>query len=154
MKLNIFIMIFLLLLSGCAKKEIIKDKVEPEVKKENVVKQEKKKKKTIKQEPKKESETKTDKISLGWNDQNTYTVKVIAENSEKGKEKAKHKILQDIVKVRMMNESRFTDITKINTEFEKPLKNGKIISETKNTAGIEIFFQIYDEGLKQKFEKK
>jgi len=131
MKLNIFLFICLFLISGCANKEVVKDTTKPDIKIEN-----------------------KDQVETGWNDQNTYTVKVVSENLEKGKEKAKHQILQDIVKVRMMNESRFTDITKINAEFEKPLKNGKVISEKKSVNGVEIYFQITDEGLKQKFEKK
>ena len=134
MKLNIFLLISILLLSGCAEKEVKKNLIEPEVKIENV------------------SDEK--KINAGWSDANTYTVKILSENLDKGREKAKHQILQDIVKVRMMNESRFTDITKINAEFDKPLKNGKVISEKKVEQGIEIYFQIKDEGLRQKFEKK
>ena len=105
MKFNIFLLIFILFFYGCAKKDIKKDVVKPETKIEN--------------------NSKNEPISIGWSDLNTYTVKVVAENLEKGKEKAKHQILQDIVKVRMMNESRFTDITKINSEFEKPLKKIK-----------------------------
>jgi len=130
-KLNIFILISIFLLSGCAQKEVLIDTAKPEIKVE-----------------------KTEQISTGWSDANTYTVKVISESLQKGKEKAKHQILQDIVKVRMMNESRFTDITKINAEFEKPLKNGKVISEKNLTDGVEIYFQIQDNDLKKKFEKK
>ena len=134
MKLNVFILIFLILTTGCTKQEIIKD--------------------PVKTEPKAENTIKTEQVSTGWSDADTYTVKVAAESVDRGKEKAKHQILQDIVKVRMLNESRFTDITKINAEFEKPLKNGRVISEKKIENGVEIYFQIKDEGLKQKFEKK
>jgi uncharacterized protein (DUF342 family) len=128
MKLNVFILIFIILTTGCTKQEMVKDPVK--------------------------TEPKTELVSTGWNDADTYTVKVVSESVDRGKEKAKHQILQDIVKVRMLNESRFTDITKINAEFEKPLKNGKVISEKKVENGVEIYFQIKDEGLKQKFEKK
>jgi hypothetical protein len=134
MKLNLFLLIFILLLSGCAQQEIKKD--------------------PIKTDPKIDNTVRNEVISTGWSNPDTYTVKVVSENVDKGKEQAKHQILQDIVKVRMLNESRFTDITKINAEFEKPLKNGKIISEKKVENGVEIYFQINDEGLKQKFEKK
>ena len=137
MKLKIFILISLFIMSGCAKEEIKKDPVKPAVKIEKT-------EKTEKVEP----------ANVGWSDADTYTVKVVSESVDKGKEKAKHQILQDIVKVRMMNESRFTDITKINAEFDKPLKNGKVISEKKLDSGVEIYFQIKDDGLKQKFEKK
>ena len=134
MKLNVFLLIFILILSGCASKEVVKE--------------------PVKTEPKTENTAKTEAMSTGWSDADTYTVKVVSESAEKGKEKAKHQILQDIVKVRMLNESRFTDITKINAEFEKPLKNGKVISEKNVAGGVEIYFQIKDDGLKQKFEKK
>lgn len=134
MKFNILLLAFVVLFSGCAKKEIKEEIIKPETKVEN---------------PKVEEQ-----IATGWSDQDTYTVMVISESVEKGKEKARHQILQDIVKVRMMNGSVFTDITKINNEFEKPLKNGKVISEKKVTNGVEIYYQIKDEGLKKKFEKK
>ena len=134
MKFNILFLVCLILLSGCAKKEIKEDIRKPE--------------------QKIESTTEKEQISTGWADQDTYTVVVVAENVDKGREKAKHQILQDIVKVRMMNGSMFTDITKINNEFKKPLDNGKVISEKKVEKGIEIYYQIKDEGLKQKFEKR
>ncbi len=134
MKFNIFIVLILIISIGCVKKEI--------------------KNETIKTDNKVENTKINETMSLGWSDLDTYTVKVVSESLEKGKEKAKHQILQDIVKVRMMNESRFTDITKINAEFEKPLKNGRVISEKKVENGVEVYFQIKDEGLKQKFEKK
>jgi len=54
----------------------------------------------------------------------------------------------------MISESRYTDITKISKEFEKPLKEGRIISDQKIDKGVEIYFQIKDKGLKAKFEKK
>ncbi len=134
MKFSIYFLIILLAFSGCAKKEIKKDIVKPEAKIEN--------------------NNKNKQISTGWSDLDTYTVKVTSESLDKAKEKAKHQILQDIVKVRMLNESRFTDITKINAEFDKPLKNGTVVSEKKIENGIEIYFQIKDQGLKEKFEKK
>lgn len=134
MKFNILMLAFLILLSGCAKKEIKEEIIKPETKIEN---------KTI-----------NEQISTGWADADTYTVMVVSESVEKGKDKAKHQILQDIVKVRMMNGSVFTDITKINNEFEKPLKNGKVISEKKVENGVQIYYQIKDDGLKKKFEKK
>ena len=132
-RINFFFLIFLLLVPGCTSTNNVKETVKSETKVED---------KTI------------NKVEIGWADPDTYTVKVISENIEKAKEKAKHQILQDIVKVRMVNESRFTDITKINAEFEQPLKNGKIINERKVGNELEIYFQIKDDGLKQKFEKK
>lgn len=143
MKLNLFLIIFITFLTGCSQEELKKDIIVNESKKEIIV-----------NEPKQEIITISKEMSVGWSDKDTYTVKVVSENSEKAQEKARHKILQDIVKVRMMNESRFTDISKINSEFEKPLKNGKVISEKKVESGIEIFYQIQDTGLKEKFEKK
>ena len=73
---------------------------------------------------------------------------------DKAKDAAKHKILQDIVKVRVLNESRYTDITKISAEFDKPLKEGKVISQKQVDNGVIIYYQIRDTGLKEKFEKK
>ena len=134
MKLNIFLIIFILSITSCAQKEL--------------------KKETIIKEPVKETVVVSENVSVGWSDKDTYTVMVVSENLEKAKEKARHKILQDIVKVRMMNESRFTDISKINSEFDKPMKNGKVISEKRVENGIEIYYQIQDDGLKEKFEKK
>lgn len=134
MKLRVFIIIFILSLTCCAEKDLVKDQVKKETGTETV--------------------SKSESVNTGWSDTDTYTVKVIAENVERGKEKARHQILQDIVKIRMLNESRFTDITKINAEFDKPLKEGRVISEKKTEAGVEIYFQIKDEGLKMKFEKR
>jgi stress-induced morphogen len=134
MKTNLFLIIFILSITSCAQKELKKD--------------------TIVNEPKKEITIISENVSEGWSDKDTYTVKIVSENLEKAKDKARHKILQDIVKVRMMNESRFTDISKINSEFDKPLKNGKVISEKQIDNGIEIYYQIRDDGLKEKFEKQ
>ncbi len=142
MKLNLFLIFFIIFLAGCAQKEIKKEITILEPEKETIV---------IKEQT---VEKPAEQIAVGWSDKDTYTVKVTAENLEKAKEKAKHKILQDIVKIRMFNESRFTDITKINSEFENPIKNGKILSEKKVENNVEIYYQITDEGLKQKFEKK
>ncbi|HOK02208.1 MAG TPA: hypothetical protein PKX79_04575 [Spirochaetota bacterium] len=90
----------------------------------------------------------------GWSDKDTYTVAVTGSDVDSAKIAAKHKILQDIVKVRVLNGSRYTDITKISAEFDKPLKEGKVISEKKVSNGVEIYFQIRDENLKEKFERK
>jgi len=126
-------LIFIIFLVGCSDNGIIK---EPVKKTEDIKKIEE------------------IKPAIGWIDRDTYTVSVLAENIDNAKQAAKHKILQDIVKVRMMNESRYTDITKISAEFDKPLKEGKIISQRQTERGIEIFFQIKDSGLREKFEKK
>ncbi|PKL18414.1 MAG: hypothetical protein CVV49_06010 [Spirochaetae bacterium HGW-Spirochaetae-5] len=134
MKLYFFLIIFILSITSCSQKEL--------------------KKETIIKEPVKETVVNSENVSVGWSDKDTYTVMVVSDNLEKAKEKARHKIIQDIVKVRMMNESRFTDISKINSEFDKPMKNGKVISEKRVENGIEIYYQIQDVGLKEKFEKK
>ena len=54
----------------------------------------------------------------------------------------------------MLNESRYTDITKISAEFEMPLKEGKILLQNQTSEGIEIYYQIREQGLKNKFERK
>lgn len=93
-------------------------------------------------------------ISTGWADCDTYTVKVVGANETIAIDKARHKILKDIVNVRVLNGSKYTDITKIKGEFEGPLERGKIIKKQNVPGGLEIFFQIYDKGLKKKFERK
>lgn len=134
MKLNILIIAVIFAVYGCKSGEIKQEEKKTDTKIES---------KVINIQP-----------GTGWADNDTYTVRVIAENLEKAKAKAKHQILLDIVKVRMANESRFVEITKIDKEFEKPLKNGTVISEKNTGAEVEIYFQIKDQGLKQKFEKK
>lgn len=94
------------------------------------------------------------KVTTGWADEDTYTVRIAAEDAEKAKEMARHKILKDIVNVRVRNGSRYTDITKISGEFEKPLKEGRIIKQEQIDGGVEIYFQINDKGLKKKFERQ
>jgi uncharacterized protein (DUF342 family) len=141
MKLNIFFVIIIFtLFTSCTQKEVKKETVKPDTKETKEVK--------------KESAVKKETVSSGWNGNDTYTVKASAENLDKAKSKAKNQILQDIVKVRMRSDSRYTDITKISKEFEKPLKEGRVISEQKINSGVEIYFQIKDEGLREKFEKK
>jgi len=94
------------------------------------------------------------KSETGWTDRDTYTVTVTALTLDKAKEAARHKILQDIVRVRMLNESRFTDITKISAEFDKPLKEGKVLTQKQTPSGIEIYYQIKDTDLREKFDRK
>ena len=140
MKLNLFLIIFIVLFTACVQKDVKQETIKPEIKKTKEVK--------------KEDTVKKEIFNPGWSGDDTYTVKVVGENLDKAKNKAKNQILQDIVKVRMISESRYTDITKISKEFEKPLKEGRIISEQKIDKGVEIYFQIKDKGLKAKFEKK
>ena len=140
MKLNIFFVIIMFLFTACMQKEVQKETIKPEAKQTKEVK--------------KEALVKQESFNPGWTGNDIYIVKTVAENLETAKNKARNQILQDIVKVRMRSESRYTDITKISKEFEKPLKNGQVISEKKVDAGVEIYFQIKDEGLKAKFEKK
>ncbi len=138
MRLSYFLLI-LPLIAGCAGKTVVKDTV----KEENTVK--------IAEEIKPKEEIKP---ATGWSDKDTYTVTVASDTLDKAKDIAKHKILQDIVRVRMLNESRFTDITKISAEFDKPLKEGKVLLQKQTPAGIEIYYQIRETGLKEKFERK
>ncbi|MDY6934085.1 MAG: hypothetical protein SVZ03_07670 [Spirochaetota bacterium] len=97
---------------------------------------------------------KADTIPTGWIDEDTYNVRVIGGNEEIAINKAKHRILKDIVNVRMKNRSRYTDIVKIKEEFAQPLKKGKIINSNNVDEGIEIYYQIKGKGLKKKFEIK
>ena len=132
----IYLLIVIFFLSGCAGKEIVKEPVK-----------EKNDAKTV-------EVVKETTPPVGWSDKDTYTVSVTAPDIDKAREAARHKILQDIVKVRMLNESRYTDITKISAEFDKPLKEGKVVSQKPASNGILIYYQIRDTGLKEKFERK
>lgn len=130
--MRIFIIICLLFTSCASEKQIVKeDKIIPE-------------KKIITESA----------ISTGWSDKDTYTVKVLSNDLDTVVDSARHQILQDIVKVRMLNDSRFTDISKISKEFDKPLKNGRIVSQKPVSGGLEVFYQITDQDLKKKFERK
>jgi hypothetical protein len=91
---------------------------------------------------------------LGWVDNDTYTVKAQGNNREKAKDKAINKIFRDIVNVRVLNKSPYSDINNIMKEFKDPIDNGKIISEKKTADGVEINFQIHDKDLKKKFDRK
>ena len=90
----------------------------------------------------------------GWTDEDTYTVQVMETNEEKAVDKAKHRILKDIVDVRVRNNSRYTDIQKIRDEFNAPLGNGIIISRQIVPDGLTIHFQIREKGLKKKFQRR
>lgn len=91
---------------------------------------------------------------LGWADINTYTVKVQGATRGKAKDKAINKIFRDIVNVRVLNKSPYSDINNIMKEFKDPIENGKIISEKQTADGVEINFQIYEKDLKKKFDRK
>ena len=93
-------------------------------------------------------------VQTGWNDDDTYTVKITGANEEVAIDRAKHQILKDIVDVRMRNNSRYTDIEKIREEFSIPLQNGQIINKSKIPEGfLQIYFQIHDKDLKKKFQR-
>lgn len=92
--------------------------------------------------------------ALGWADEDTYIVKARAATLPLAIDRAEHQILKDIVNVRVMNESPYTDIEKISVEFAGPLKNGKVIKQGEIEGGLEILYRIQDRGLKKKFERK
>jgi len=92
--------------------------------------------------------------NTGWLDSDTYTVQVVGRDDAIAVDKAKHKILKDIVNVRVLNGSKYTDITKIKSEFEQLLEKGKIIKKRNLPGGLEIYYKIYGKGLKKKFERK
>lgn len=93
-------------------------------------------------------------VSIGWNDDDTYTVVVDGETESRAIDRAKHKILKDIVEVRLKNQSPYTDITKIQIEFDIPLRNGKVIFKEPSGNSYKIAYQIHEKGLKKKFERK
>ncbi len=92
-------------------------------------------------------------VKTGWKNNDIYTVKVVDKTFLKAKDKAKHQVLKDIVNVRVMKGSRYTDIRKVSEEFKKPLENGKVVKQRKIEGGVEIYFQIYGKGLRFKFER-
>lgn len=92
-------------------------------------------------------------IQIGWSDDDTYTVQVSDTDEDNAVQRAKHKILKDIVDVRIRISSKFTDITKIREEFEFPLNSGVIINSKKINDGVRIYFQIREKGLRKKFQK-
>ncbi len=145
---NLFLLTAILLMFSCSEK--VKKEDEPKItkKKPVIIKKEPI---VIKKEPVKKIET---KLKTGWENPDTYTVKVKAKNEKMARDAAIHRVLKDIVNTRMMNQDKFYDIRKIQSEFEKPLQRGKIIKKNTISGGIEIYFQIYDKGLKKKFEKK
>lgn len=90
----------------------------------------------------------------GWNDNDTYTVRVTGKNESEATNNAKHRILKDIVNARMRNSSPFTDIKNIREEFKKPFDEGQILSRKVTGNEVEIFYQIREKGLKSKFMRK
>jgi len=93
-------------------------------------------------------------VSTGWQDRDTYTVLVTAENEKAAIDRARHRILKDIVRVRIRNGSRYTEITGIQSEFEGPLKRGKVVKREQGDEGIRIYYRIRDKDLRSKFERK
>lgn len=93
-------------------------------------------------------------VPTGWIDEDTYTVQVADKSEDDAVKAAKHKILKDIVDVRVRNNSRYTDIIKIRDEFDIPFKNGRIIKQLSAANGLTIFYQIRDKGLKKKFQRQ
>jgi hypothetical protein len=92
--------------------------------------------------------------AIGWSDDDTYTVMVTDKSEEDAVRAAHHKILKDIVDVRVRNNSKYTDIIKIRDEFDIPLRNGRILKQLHTTEGITIYYQIQDKGLKAKFQRQ
>lgn len=93
-------------------------------------------------------------ISTGWVGDDTYTVRAYGTTIDDAIDNAKHRILKDIVNVRVRNSSPFTDISKISNEFSTPLRNGKVIQKQNKGDKLEIYFRIRDKGLKAKFMRK
>lgn len=88
---------------------------------------------------------------VGWIDNDTYMVSATGVNEQQAMDHARHQILKDIVDVRVRNKSRYTDIVRIQEEFEIPLRDGVIIKKTPVPGGIRIYFQIRDTDLRKKF---
>jgi maltose-binding protein MalE len=93
-------------------------------------------------------------FATGWVDEDTYTVKATGTDENNAVENAQHQILKDIVDVRVRNDSMYRDIEKIRNEFSLPLHNGIILTKRPVPEGLQIYYRIYDKGLKKKFERK
>ncbi|MBP7734809.1 MAG: hypothetical protein KA369_02440 [Spirochaetes bacterium] len=101
-----------------------------------------------------QTNTNTAPITTGWSDDDTYTVKVTDKTEDDAIKVAKHKILKDIVDVRLRNNSRYTDIVKIRDEFDMPLRNGVVVKRQQIPDELTIYYQIRDKGLKKKFQRQ
>ncbi len=93
-------------------------------------------------------------IKTGWEDPDTYTVMVVDESEEKAVNKAKIQILKDIINVRFKLYGKYSKIAEIKDEFNKPLKNGEVISRRDVEGGVEIYFTVRYKNLKKMVEKK
>ncbi len=93
-------------------------------------------------------------VKTGWEDPDTYVVMVVDESEEKAVNKAKIKVLKDIINVRFKLYGKYSQIAVIKDEFDKPLKNGEVISKRNLNGGVEIYYQVRYKNLKKMFEKK
>jgi hypothetical protein len=93
-------------------------------------------------------------VKTGWEDPDTYVVKAVDESEEKAISKAKTRVLKDIINVRFKLFGKYSRFALIKDEFEKPLKNGHVISKRNVDEGVEIYYQIRYKNLKKMFEKK
>ncbi len=93
-------------------------------------------------------------IKTGWEDPDTYTVMVVDESEEKAVNKAKIQILKDIINVRFKLYGKYSKIAVIKDEFDKPLKNGEVVSRRDVEGGLEIYFSVRYKNLKKMVEKK
>ena len=145
---KLFIFMLFCSLSNCSSKDSKK------VEKKDEVVEKKIEIKVVKKVKKVKKETVKISVKTGWSDKDTYVVQVVSGDEHSAVGLAKTKILKDIIKVRLKKYGTYTKIQEIKEEFEKPLKNGKIINREKVKNGIKIFYQIRDNNLKQKFELK
>jgi hypothetical protein len=98
--------------------------------------------------------TPVQEVKTGWEDPDTYIVKVIDETEEKAVNKAKIRVLKDIINVRFKLYGKYSKIAEIKDEFDKPLKNGKVVSKRDLSGGVEIYYQVRYKNLKKMVEKK
>ncbi len=149
---KISVCLALAIIMSCSPADPVKDDT-PQFESKTIILE--KKEVTVKEEQKKEPEpVKSVEVKTGWEDPDTYTVRVSGPDENRAIKNARHQILKDIVSVRLRNQSPFTDISKIQEEFEIPLKQGEIIRKNEISEGIEIFYRIRDKDLKKKFERK
>ena len=133
MKRTLFILLSITMAYGCKTPE---KKVEPPKPKIE--------KKVVKKRP---------PVKTGWLDPNTYTIFISGNSSDDAVKKAKLKFFKDIVKARTLSGSPYTNIAQISDEFDKPLKNAKIIRKEKIDSGVAIYFQVRYPNLRRMFKK-
>jgi len=127
-----FLILVAISLFACSTVEKKADKPKKEIKKQETVK----------------------KMDTGWINPDTYIVKSEGQNEREAVSAAQKQILKKIVKLRFKKYGIYYQISKIQLEFEDPLKTGEIIYQKKVGDKLIIYYRIKGKNLRKKFEKK